>query len=144
LTDGRPELNVNPVKLILFVCVHNSGRSQMAEALFNSMAEGQAIAGSAGTEPGERVNPAAVEAMKELGIDISQARPKMLTQEMVDRADRIITMGCSVEESCPALFLPKGKMEDWGLADPAGQPIEKVREIRDRIVDRVRSLLQQS
>ena len=112
----------------------------MAEALFNRLAEGRAAAESAGTEPGETVNPNAVRAMAELGIDISGARPRLLIQEMVDRTDRIITMGCSVEASCPALFLPN--VEDWGLEDPAGQPLEKVREIRDEIAKRVRALLQ--
>ncbi len=112
----------------------------MAEALLNRMAEGRAAAESAGTEPGEAVNPNAVKAMSELGIDISGARPKVITQEMVDRADRVITMGCSVEESCPALFLPN--VEDWGLEDPAGKPLEKVREIRDEISRRVRALLE--
>jgi len=127
------------MKLVLFVCVHNSGRSQMAEAFFNSMAEGTAIAGSAGTEPGEGLNPVAMEAMAEVGIDLMGAMPKLLTQQMVDRADRVITMGCSVEQSCPALFIPN--VEDWGLEDPAGQPLEKVREIRDEIAARVRLLL---
>lgn len=130
------------MKRVLFVCVHNSGRSQMAEALLNRMADGKAVAESAGTEPTEAVNPNAVKAMQELGIDISTARPKLLTQEMVDRADRVITMGCSVEESCPALFLPN--VEDWGLEDPAGKPLEKVRGIRDEIVRRVQALLQET
>jgi arsenate reductase len=127
------------MKLVLFVCVHNSGRSQMAEAFFNSISDGNAIAGSAGTEPGDRLNPTVVEAMAEVGIDLKGARPKLLTQEMVDRADRVITMGCSVEQSCPALFIPH--VEDWGLEDPAGKPIEKVREIRDEIAGRVKGLL---
>lgn len=113
----------------------------MAEAIFNHLADGRAVAESAGTEPGQAVNPNAVEAMLELGIDISGAKPRLLTQEMVDRADRVFTMGCSVEQSCPALFLPQ--VEDWALDDPAGQPLEKVREIRDRIAQRVRALLQE-
>ncbi|MCL4533572.1 MAG: arsenate reductase ArsC [Bacteroidetes bacterium] len=129
------------MKRVLFVCVHNSGRSQMAEAIFNHLADGRAVAESAGTEPGQAVNPNAVGVMLELGIDISGAKPKLLTQEMVDRADRVFTMGCSVEQSCPALFLPQ--VEDWALEDPAGQPLEKVREIRDRIAQRVRALLQE-
>ena len=128
------------MKRILFVCVHNSGRSQMAEVLLNSMAGGKAVAESAGTEPGEAVNPVAVKAMAELGLDMSGARPKLLTQEMVDRADRVIIMGCSVEESCPALFLPN--VEDWGLEDPSGKALEKVREIRDEIARRMRALLE--
>ncbi len=129
------------MKLVLFVCVHNSGRSQMAEAFFNSKTDGRAAAGSAGTEPGDQLNPTVVEAMHEVGIDLVGARPKLLTQEMLDRADRVITMGCSVEESCPALFLPQ--VEDWGLEDPAGKPIEKVREIRDEISRRVAKLLEE-
>jgi len=128
------------MKRILFVCVHNSGRSQMAEVLLNGMAGGKAVAESAGTEPGEAVNPVAVKAMAELGLDMSGARPKLLTQEMVDRADRVIIMGCSVEESCPALFLPN--VEDWGLEDPSGKALEKVREIRDEIARRMRALLE--
>ena len=128
------------MKRILFVCVHNSGRSQMAEVLLNGMAGGKAVAESAGTEPGEAVNPVAVKAMAELGLDMSGARPKLLTQEMVDRADRVITMGCSVEESCPALFLPN--VEDWGLEDPSGKALKKVREIRDEIARRMRALLE--
>ena len=112
----------------------------MAEVLLNSMAGGKAVAESAGTEPGEAVNPVAVKAMAELGLDMSGARPKLLTQEMVDRADRVITMGCSVEESCPALFLPN--VEDWGLEDPSGKALEKVREIRDEIARRMRALLE--
>ncbi len=127
------------MKHYLFVCVHNSGRSQIAEALCNHLSGGKATAESAGTEPGERVNPNAVKVMAELGIDISGAKPKVITQEMIDRASRVFTMGCSVEESCPALFLPD--VEDWALEDPAGKPLEKVREIRDEIVARVRSLL---
>ena len=99
------------------------------------------MAESAGTEPAEAVNPNAGRAVAELGIDLSGARPKLLTQEMVDRADRVITMGCSVEESCPAIFIPN--VEDWGLEDPAGKPLEKVREIRDEIVRRVQALLQE-
>ena len=129
------------MKRVLFVCVHNSGRSQMAAALLNQMAGGKAVAESAGTEPGKVVNPNAVKAMAELGMDLSGARPKLLTQEMVDRADRVITMGCSVEESCPAVFLPN--VEDWGLEDPAGKPLDKVREIRDEIVRRVQALLRE-
>ncbi|HEX2987024.1 MAG TPA: arsenate reductase ArsC [Chloroflexota bacterium] len=126
-------------KLVLFVCVHNSGRSQMAEAFFNRLTDGRAISGSAGTEPTDGLNPTVVEAMGEIGIDLTGARPKLLTQHMLDRADRVITMGCSVEESCPALFLPQ--VEDWGLEDPAGKPMEKVRQIRDEIAVRVKGLL---
>ena len=87
---------------VLFVCVHNSGRSQMAEAFFNRVAKGRTIAYSAGTQPGDQVNPTVVQAMSELGIDLSQKRPLLLTQYMLDVAERVITMGCNVEEACPA------------------------------------------
>jgi len=122
------------VKTVLFICVHNAGRSQMAEASFNRLAGGKARAISAGTMPAERIHPEVVAAMAEVGVDVSRRRPKQLTQEMIDEASRIITMGCSVEEVCPAVFVPA---EDWGLEDPEGQPIEKVRAIRDAIRHRV-------
>ena len=123
---------------VLFVCVHNSGRSQMAEAFFNHLAQGKAQALSAGTAPGEAVNPTVVEAMREVGIDISQNKPKQLTFEMFQEPDRVVTMGCGVEGVCPATFV---ETEDWGLEDPAGQPLEKVRPIRDEIKARVEKLL---
>lgn len=127
---------------VLFVCVHNSGRSQMAEALLNHIARQQdldACAESAGTLGGKALNPAAVEAMGEIGISMEGHHPKLLTQEMVDRADRIISMGCGVDaKACPAKFLVA---EDWELEDPAGQPLERVREIRDQIERLVRALL---
>lgn len=126
----------------LFVCVHNAGRSQMAAALFNHLCQRKGLpfrADSAGTAPGSRVNPMAVEAMRELGIDLSKARPKPLTQELAEAAERIITMGCGVDaEACPAKFLVT---EDWGLDDPAGQPIETVRRIRDEIRTRMEALI---
>lgn len=127
---------------VLFVCVHNAGRSQMAEALYNHIAREQGLetsAESAGTLAGSSLNPAAVEAMAEIGVSMEGHHPKLLTQDMVDRADRIISMGCGVDtESCPAKFF---LTEDWELDDPAGQDIEKVREIRDRIESKVRKLL---
>lgn len=130
------------MKTALFVCVHNAGRSQMAEALTNHLAAERGLevrAESAGTVAGERVNPMAAQAMAEIGIPLDGHRPKQLTQEMVDRADRVITMGCGVNaEVCPARFLVA---EDWGLDDPAGQPIENVRRIRDQIRVRVERLL---
>ncbi len=126
----------------LFVCVHNAGRSQMAAALFNHLCQRKGLpfrADSAGTAPGNAVNPAAVEALRELGIELSQAKPKALTQELADSAERIITMGCGVDaESCPAKFLVT---EDWGLDDPAGLPIETVRRIRDEIRARLEALI---
>ena len=125
---------------VLFVCVRNSGRSQMAEAFFNQIAEGKAQAYSAGTQPADKVNPAVVEAMREVGIDISGNRPKALTMEMVEKADRMITMGCGAEAGavCPASFI---ETEDWALEDPEGKSLEEVRKIRDEIEERVIKLL---
>lgn len=128
--------------IILYVCVHNAGRSQMAEALTTAIAAemGLDVVGqSAGTVGGKELNPMAVAAMAELGISMEGHAPKLLTQAMADQADRIISMGCGVDaEACPAKFL---LTEDWGLDDPAGQPIERVREIRDDIAQRVRQML---
>ncbi len=130
------------VRTVLFVCVHNAGRSQMAESLTNAAARRRGVgvrALSAGTEGGKGLNPMAVEAMRELGISMGGHAPKMLTQALVDGADRIVSMGCGVDaSSCPARFL---LTDDWGLDDPAGQPIERVREIRDAIAGRVEALL---
>ncbi len=127
---------------ILFVCVHNAGRSQMAEAFLNQIAQERgldAVAQSAGTEPGNRVHPEVVAVMREIGLDLSVNQSKLLTNEMAQEADRIITMGCSVDEgTCPAVFI-KG-VEDWGLPDPKGQPVEQVRAIRDAIRQRVEAL----
>jgi len=125
-------------KTVLFVCVGNSGRSQMAEAFFNHYAKGKAKAISAGTDPAHSVSRTVVEAMRELGIDISKNKPKALTPEMVDQANLVITMGCSAEAACPASWV---ETRDWGLEDPKDQPIEKVREIRDEISVRVKKLL---
>ena len=125
-------------KTVLFVCVGNSGRSQMAEAFFNHYAKGKAKAISAGTDPAHSVSRTVVEAMRELGIDISKNKPKALTPEMVDQANLVITMGCSAEAACPTSWV---ETRDWGLDDPKGQPLEKVREIRDEISVRVKKLL---
>jgi arsenate reductase len=127
------------MKKIVFVCVGNSGRSQMAEAFFNYLAKGKAQALSAGTEPASAVDPNAVAVMKEIGIDISKNQPKKLTLEMLDKADKVITMGCGVAQSCPATFT---EIEDWELEDPKGKPINKVREIRGEIMARVGRLIQ--
>jgi arsenate reductase len=127
------------LKKVLFVCVGNSGRSQMAEAFFNHLAGGKAQAFSAGTNPASSVDPTVVQLMLEVGIDISEKHPKKLTLEMLDETDRVVTMGCGVEQSCPATFV---QTEDWGLEDPKGQPVEKVREIRDEIRKRIEELLQ--
>ncbi len=128
------------MKTILFVCVHNAGRSQIAEALFNLLAKGKARGLSAGTQPADKVNPVVAEAMREVGIDISGNKPKVLTMEMIEKADRVITMGCGADAEglCPASFI---ETEDWALDDPKGQPLEKVRQIRDEIKSRVTKLL---
>jgi arsenate reductase len=124
---------------VLFVCVHNAGRSVMAEALFNRAASAGDEALSAGTVPGGPPHPEVVEAMREMGIDVAAHRGQLLTDEMVQAADRVITMGCAVEEAaCPAIRY--ANVEDWGLPDPKGQPMERVREIRDEIGRRVRDL----
>ncbi len=130
------------MKTVLFVCVHNSGRSQMAEAFFNKLAGGKAQALSAGTQPAGEVNPVVVEAMREAGIDISGNKPKALTMDMVEKADRMITMGCGAEAeaTCPASFI---ETEDWALEDPKGKTIEAVRKIRDEIKERVTKLLKE-
>ncbi len=128
------------MKDILFVCVHNSGRSQMAEAFLNKLTAGQMRALSAGTEPDNDVDPIVVKAMWEIGIDISKKKPKKLTFEMVNHANRIITMGCGVEGTCPTVFV---ETEDWNLADPKGQSLEKVKKIRDEIKIRVEELIKQ-
>jgi arsenate reductase len=126
------------LKKVLFVCVHNSGRSQMAEAFLNHLAKGQLIASSAGTQPASRVNPTVVKVMLEVGIDIRDKKPKLLTFEMIETADRVVTMGCGAEEVCPASFVPT---EDWELIDPKGKPIAQVRQIRDEIEGRVNALI---
>ena len=136
------------MKTILFVCIHNSGRSQMAEAFFNLLAKGKdgpfdklRVNGiSAGTQPGEKVNPVVAEAMKEIGIDISGNKPKALTLEMVEQADRMITMGCGDDAAglCPAKII---ETEDWELDDPKGKSLEQVRKIRDEVRTRVIKLL---
>ena len=127
---------------VLFVCVHNAGRSQMAEAFVNHFAKERGLpvcAESAGTEGGATLNPQAVAVMAERGISLEGHAPKLLTQELADRADKKITMGCGVDaEACPARIY---FTEDWGLDDPKGQPIERVREIRDQIEARVEELL---
>ena len=127
------------MKKVIFVCVHNSGRSQIAEAFANRLGGDVLTAESAGTEPGESLNPTAVHAMNEIGYDMTGHHPKMMTLDMVNSADRIVTMGCGVDAAtCPAAFIPT---EDWGLEDPKSQPIEKVREIRDEIERRVMLLI---
>jgi arsenate reductase (thioredoxin) len=122
---------------VLFVCVHNAGRSQMAMGWFQHLAGDRAIAWSGGSEPGRQVNPSAVEAMREVGIDISGEFPKPWTDEVVRAADVVVTMGCG--DACPVF--PGKRYEDWVLDDPAGQDVDAVRPIRDEIERRVRALL---
>jgi len=130
------------MKTVLFVCIHNSGRSQMAEVFFNKMAEGKALALSAGTKPASEVNPVVVEAMKEVGVDIANNKPKMLTMDLVMQANRMITMGCGddAEGVCPASFI---ETEDWALEDPKGKSLEQVRKIRNDIKERVNKLVKE-
>jgi arsenate reductase len=122
---------------VLFLCVHNAGRSQMALGWFNHLAGGRAIAWSGGSEPGTEVNPAAIAAMAEVGIDISDQRPKVLTTEAVQTSDVVITMGCG--DVCPVF--PGKRYEDWELDDPAGQGVDAVRPIRDEIRRRIDVLI---
>ncbi|HMC36436.1 MAG TPA: arsenate reductase ArsC [Actinomycetota bacterium] len=122
---------------VLFVCVHNAGRSQIAAALLDHHTGGRVRVRSAGSEPADRVNPAVVQAMAEVGIDISKEFPKPLTDEAVRKADVVITMGCG--DACP--FYPGKKYLDWDLPDPSGRPVEEVRPIRDEIDRRIRALL---
>lgn len=122
---------------VLFVCVHNSGRSQMAAALVHFRAEGHIHVRSAGSAPSENINPAVVEAMNELGVDLSQEFPKPLTDEVVRAADVVITMGCG--DACPVY--PGKKYADWQLDDPAGQDLETVRRIRDELDQHVQQLI---
>ena len=122
---------------VLFVCTHNAGRSQMAAALTQHLSGGRVHVRSAGSDPAERVNPAAVVVMCELGLDLSREFPKPLTDEAVRAADVVITMGCG--DACP--LYPSKRYEDWQVEDPAGQPVEVVSAIRDRIRARVERLL---
>jgi arsenate reductase (thioredoxin) len=126
------------VKKVIFACVHNAGRSQMAEALFNQLADpSKARAISAGTNPGEHVHPEVAQAMLEVGIDLSKAQPTRLTPELAEGAALLVTMGCG--DQCPVV--PGARREDWPLPDPKGGPPERVRGIRDDIRRRIESLL---
>jgi arsenate reductase len=122
---------------ILFVCVHNAGRSQMAAGLTRRLGGDHVVVRSAGSDPAERVNPAAVQAMAELGIDLSDAGPRLLERDAVEAADVVVTMGCG--DACPVF--PGKRYEDWELEDPAGKDVESVRRIRDEIRGRVAALL---
>jgi arsenate reductase (thioredoxin) len=127
-------------KTVLFVCIQNAGRSQMAEGFFRKYAPKGLETNSAGTVPTSQTNPIAVEAMKEVGIDISSQKPKDLTEDMMRNATTIVNMGCIDDKYCPVLFLPK--VIDWGIEDPKDKPIEKVREIRDEIEKRVFEIIE--
>jgi arsenate reductase len=125
---------------VIFACVHNAGRSQMAAAWFNALArQGEARAISAGTEPGPHVHPEVLEAMKEVGIDLSRQTPQLLTDELARGAQMLVTMGCG--EQCPVV--PGVQRDDWPLEDPKGKPLTRVREIRDEVKQRVERLLEQ-
>lgn len=126
-------------KRVLFVCVHNAGRSQMAAGLLATLSGGRIEVLSAGSAPKDSINPQAVEVMKEIGIDIANEKPKILTPEAVVASDVVITMGCG--DACP--FYPGKRYEDWVLDDPAGKPIEVVRKIRDEIKMKVERLIQE-
>jgi arsenate reductase len=122
---------------VLFVCIHNAGRSQMAAGFMRALSNGAVEVRSGGSEPGSQINPMAIQAMAEEGIDISQAVPQLMTTDQVQASDVVITMGCG--DSCP--IFPGKRYEDWELADPAGQGIDAVRPIRDDIKARIRALL---
>jgi protein-tyrosine-phosphatase len=123
----------------LFVCLHNAGRSQMSQALFERAAEGRHRALSAGTTPADRVHPEVVEVMRELGIDLAEREPKLLTRELAEQADVVVTMGCGDE--CP--YIPGRRYLDWDLQDPKGRPLDEVRATRDDIDRRVRELVEE-
>ena len=122
---------------VLFVCTHNAGRSQIAQALFEQAAHGRHAAASAGTTPADRVHPEVIAVMRELGIDLADRQPQLLTRELAQQADIVVTMGCG--DQCP--FIPGKRYIDWELEDPKGRPIEEVRATRDEIARRVTELL---
>lgn len=124
---------------VLFVCLHNAGRSQMSQALFERAAGGRHSALSAGTTPAERVHPEVVAVMRELGIDLSERVPRLLTRELAEQADVVVTMGCG--DSCP--YIPGKRYIDWELPDPSGRPTAEVRAIRDEIARRVEALCEE-
>ncbi len=128
-------------KVVLFVCVENAGRSQMAEGFFNRRYAPEGYrAISAGTRPASQINPLAVQAMNEIGIDISSQKSKIITEDMIKSSEKSVNMGCIDKTECPMLFI--NNVIDWGIEDPKGKPIEKVREIRDEIERRVKEIAQ--
>jgi arsenate reductase (thioredoxin) len=130
-------MTVEPMPEVLFVCVHNAGRSQMAAALLERHAAGRIVVRSAGSTPADQINPAVVRVMEEVGIDLSKAIPKVLTTDAVEGSDVVVTMGCG--DACPVF--PGKRYLDWELDDPAGRSVDEVRAIRDEIDERVKSLV---
>ena len=130
---------MSETKKILFVCVENAGRSQMAEGFFRKFAPPEFLPQSAGTKPTSEINPLAVHAMKEVGIDITGQKPKVLSDEMIKKSAKVVNMGCMDKESCPALFV--NSVIDWNIPDPKGKSIEQIRKIRDEIETKVRELV---
>jgi arsenate reductase len=135
-----PNVEREDQPLVLFVCVHNAGRSRIAEAFFDSMAGDRYRAVSAGTEPADHPHPEVVKSMEEVGLTIPESPGRMLTEDLANSAVRVIGMGCAVEEACPALHVP---LEDWDLDDPKGRSADEVAEIRDLIELKVRNLIAQ-
>lgn len=135
---GKSKLK-EPQRTILFVCIENAGRSQMAEGFFRKYAPEGYKAASAGTKPVSAINPLAVQVMNEAGIDISNQKSKDISEDMMRNSTKIVNMGCMEKESCPTLFL--NNFLDWNIEDPKGKPIKKVREIRDEVERRVRELV---
>ena len=133
---GKSKVKIK--KTVLFVCVENAGRSQMAEGFFKKYAPEEFVPSSAGTKPISEINPLAIQVMNEIGIDISKQKPKDLSEDMMRNSDKIINMGCMDKNFCPTLFIPK--VIDWGIEDPKDKPIERVREIRDEIERRIKEL----
>ena len=127
------------MKKILFVCVENAGRSQMAEGFFRKIAPDAYQGISAGTKPVSEINPLAIQAMKEVDIDISDNKSKLVTNEMIEESDSVVNMGCLDKESCPALFVEE--IDDWDIEDPKGKSIEEIRKIRDSIETKVKKLV---
>ena len=137
LSFGKSKLESE--KIILFVCVENAGRSQMVEGFFNKSAPEGYRAVSAGTKPVSQINPDVIDVMRQVGIDISNQKSKEITEDMMRNSFKTVNMGCMDKESCPTLFLPN--VIDWNLEDPKDKPIEKVREIRDEVEQRVKELV---
>ncbi len=138
LHGGCKKSGLKIMDIILFVCIENSCRSQMAEGFYNSLSNSEDVAISAGANPAKEVNPNAITVMKEVGVDISSYRPKFLSDELIADADRIFTMGCY--DACPA-NLPREKTVDWQIEDPSGKSIEKFRKVRDIIKKKVEELI---